>query len=130
LRYGWSTGIGLTHQVIAAMVAALAYALVVWAMAVNAFFSQIVRVQEERGHQVATGGPYRFVRHPGYVGSVLFELAVPIMLGSWWALAIGGLHAVLFVIRTALEDRTLQADLDGYPEYAQKTRYRLLPGVW
>jgi protein-S-isoprenylcysteine O-methyltransferase Ste14 len=129
-RYGWSTGIELPFQVIAAVVAAFAYALVAWATGVNAFFSQIVRIQEERGHRVATGGPYRFVRHPGYVGSVLFELAVPFMLASWWAVAIGGLNVLLFVLRTALEDRTLQAELKGYPEYAQQTRYRLLPGVW
>ncbi|UCH09586.1 MAG: isoprenylcysteine carboxylmethyltransferase family protein [Fidelibacterota bacterium] len=129
-RFGWSTGIDVPIQVIAAVVAALAYALVTWATGVNAFFSQIVRIQEERGHSVATGGPYRFVRHPGYVGSILFELAVPIMLASWWALALGGLNALLFILRTALEDRTLQAELEGYPEYTRQTRYRLLPGIW
>jgi protein-S-isoprenylcysteine O-methyltransferase Ste14 len=89
-----------------------------------------VRIQKERGHAVATGGPYRFVRHPSYVGGILFELAAPILLGSWWALIPGMLNAILFVVRTALEDKTLQAELDGYQDYAARVRYRLLPGVW
>jgi protein-S-isoprenylcysteine O-methyltransferase Ste14 len=73
--------------------------------------------------------PVQFVRHSSYVGTILFELAAPIMLGSWWALIPGGLDATLYVIRTALGDRTLQKELDGYQEYAQRMRYRLLPGV-
>ena len=108
VRFGWSAGIDLPLQLIAAVVAALGYALLTWATAVNPFFSQIVRIQEERGHRVVAGGPYRFVRHPGYVGTILFEVSVPIMLGSFWALAICGFIALLFIIRTALEDRTLQ----------------------
>ena len=104
--------------------------MVEWATGSNAFFSLTVRIQKERSHAVATGGPYRFVRHPSYAGGILFELAAPIMLGSWWALIPGGLNAILFVIRTALEDKTLQAELDGYQEYAQRTRYRVLPGIW
>ena len=130
VRYGWTGGIAFPIQMIALVVAVLGYALGVWAMASNAFFSQIVRIQEERGHTVVTDGPYRFMRHPGYVGVILFELAVPVMLGSLWALAAGGLIALLIVIRTALEDRTLLVDLDGYPEYAEKVRYRLVPAIW
>jgi len=130
VRFGWTTGISLPLQIATLTVAVLAYALVVWATAANAFFSQIFRIQKERGHTVATGGPYRFVRHPGYVGTILFELAVPVMLGSWWALIPGGLSALLFAVRTALEDKTLLNELDGYREYAERTRYRLLPGVW
>ena len=130
VRFGWSVGIDLPFQVIAAVVAALGYALLTWATAVNAFFSQVVRIQKERGHRVVTGGPYRFVRHPGYVGTILFEVSVPIMLGSFWALPIGCVIALLFIIRTALEDRTLQTELDGYPEYVQQVGYRLFPGVW
>ncbi|MCH7498287.1 MAG: isoprenylcysteine carboxylmethyltransferase family protein [Candidatus Marinimicrobia bacterium] len=129
-RFGWSERIDLLFQVIAAVVAAVGYFLVTWATAVNAFFSQGVRIQKERGHHVVTGGPYRFVRHPGYVGTILFEVSVSIMLGSFWALAIGGLNALLFIIRTALEDRTLHTELDGYPDYAQQVSHRLLPGVW
>jgi protein-S-isoprenylcysteine O-methyltransferase Ste14 len=70
------------------------------------------------------------VRHPGYVGTIAFELSTPFLLGSWWALIPAALSTVLLVVRTALEDRTLQAELDGYPEYSRETRYRLLPGVW
>ena len=99
-------------------------------MAANAFFSTMVRIQHDRGHAVATGGPYRFVRHPGYVGAMLFTVAVPVMLGSWWALIPAGLAVPLYVLRTVLEDRTLHEELPGYAEYAQGTRYRLLPGVW
>ncbi len=76
-----------------------------------------------------TGGPYRFVRHPAYVGGILSNLATPIMLGSWWAILLGGLSALL-IVRTTLEDKTLQEELDGYKEYAARVRYRLLPGVW
>jgi len=130
VRFGWTTGISLPFQIATLAIAMVGYALVVWATAANAFFSQIVRIQKERGHTVATGGPYQFVRHPGYVGTILFELATPIMLGSWWALIPGGLSALLFVVRTALEDKTLLEELDGYREYAERTRYRLLPGIW
>jgi protein-S-isoprenylcysteine O-methyltransferase Ste14 len=130
VRYGWTTGMPLALQVIGFVITVLSYALVVWATGSNAFFSLTVRIQKERGHAVATGGPYRFVRHPSYVGGILIELAVPIMLGSWWALIPGGLDAILFIVRTALEDRTLQKELDGYKDYAARVRYRLLPGVW
>jgi protein-S-isoprenylcysteine O-methyltransferase Ste14 len=129
-RYGWTTGIGPWLQIAALVIAVLAYGLVLWATAANAYFSQIVRIQEERGHAVAKGGPYRFVRHPAYVGTILFELSVPLMLGSWWAFIPGVFSAVLFVVRTWLEDRTLIAELSGYEEYATQVRYRLVPGVW
>jgi protein-S-isoprenylcysteine O-methyltransferase Ste14 len=129
-RYGWTGGIPLTAQIAALAVSALGYALVVWATASNAFFSQILRIQSERGHSVATGGPYRYVRHPGYLGTILYELAVPVLLASWWALIVGGLNVVLLILRTALEDRTLQAELSGYDDYARQVRHRLLPGIW
>jgi protein-S-isoprenylcysteine O-methyltransferase Ste14 len=130
VRFGWTTGISLSLQIAMLVVAVLGYALVVWATASNPFFSQIVRIQEERGHTVATSGPYQFVRHPGNLGTILVELVVPIMLGSWWALIPGELVALLLILRTALEDRTLLEELDGYGEYAQQVRYRLLPGIW
>jgi protein-S-isoprenylcysteine O-methyltransferase Ste14 len=90
----------------------------------------MVRIQEDRGHQVVTGGPYRYVRHPMYVGIILLFPCMALFLGSWWALVPASLIAILMVIRTALEDRTLRAELPGYAEYAQRVRYRLLPGVW
>jgi len=129
-RHGWSVGIAPAGQIAAGVVMGLGYALVVWATAANRFFSLIVRIQGERGHAVATGGPYRWVRHPAYVGGILSYLAGPILLGSWWALLPGILCGLLMVLRTALEDRTLQAELTGYREYAGRVRYRLLPGVW
>lgn len=129
-RYGWSGGYPTGLQIAAGVVVVLAHALVVWATASNAFFSKIVRIQDEREHAVATGGPYRHVRHPAYVGTILYELSIPLMLGSWWALLAGGVSAVLFLVRTALEDRTLRTELAGYAAYAKQVRHRLLPGVW
>jgi protein-S-isoprenylcysteine O-methyltransferase Ste14 len=129
-RYGWTSGIPLAAQIAALVVSALGYTLVVWATASNAFFSQVVRIQSERDHSVATGGPYRYVRHPGYLGTILYELAVPVLLASWWALVIGVLNAILLLVRTALEDRTLRDELTGYDDYARQVRYRLLPGIW
>lgn len=129
-RFGWTGGFSVPLQVVGFMIAALGYGLVVWATGTNAYFSQTVRIQNERGHKVVTGGPYRFVRHPAYIGIILFELASAIMLGSWWALLLSGVSSLLFITRTALEDRTLQAELPGYRDYAQRTHYRLLPGVW
>lgn len=129
-RYGWTGGIPLAAQIAALTVCALGYALVVWATASNAFFSQIVRIQSERGQTVVTGGPYHYVRHPAYFGAILYELAVPILLASWWALIVSGLSTILLILRTALEDRSLQAELAGYVDYARQVRHRLLPGIW
>jgi len=129
-RYGWTGGLPLAAQVAALALCILGYVLVVWATASNAFFSQIVRIQSERGHAVATGGPYRHVRHPAYAGAILYELAVPVLLASWPALIVSSLNALLLIVRTALEDRTLQAELIGYQEYVREVRYRLIPGIW
>ena len=130
VRYGWSSGIGPAAQIGAMLVVIAGHALVVWATSVNAFFSQVVRIQTERGHTVVAAGPYRSVRHPAYAGAVLLVLGAPIMLGSWWALVPGIICAILMIVRTALEDKTLQAELPGYVEYTRQTRCRLLPGVW
>lgn len=136
VRNGWTLSsdgtnpIPLAVQVVAAVVVAAGYALGTWSMVSNAFFSKIVRIQEDRGHTVATGGPYRHVRHPGYLGQVLVNLGLPVMLGSLWTLIPSAVIVVLFFVRTALEDRTLQEELPGYKEYTRRTRYRLLPGIW
>ncbi len=129
-RHGWTEGFPLSAQLSALMVSALGIALFTWAMASNIFFSQIVRIQADRGHAVATNGPYRYVRHPGYVGMILFEFGISALLASWWAIATCGLCAILLIIRTALEDRTLQSELTGYVDYTQQVRYRLMPGIW
>ena len=131
MRWGWSPPFPLALQIAGVVVAVLAQdVLLTWSMASNAFFSMVVRIQDDRDHAVASGGPYRFVRHPGYVASVLFYLATSLMLGSVWAAIPALLTALLFVVRTALEDRTLREELDGYEAYARRVRYRLLPGVW
>lgn len=101
-----------------------------WSMGVNPFFEKTVRIQTERGHRVIDSGPYAAVRHPGYLGFIGWGLAVPFLLGSWWALAPAVLAIVGIVVRTALEDITLTEELPGYREYAGRVRYRLLPGVW
>ena len=108
----------------------MALGLGLWAIGSNAFFSGTVRIQEDRGHKVITGGPYRFVRHPGYVAAILFGLATPVLLSSLWAFIPAAITVVFIIVRTALEDRTLQAELPGYAEYTQKTRYRLIFGIW
>ena len=131
MRHGWSPQIPLPLQLAGVVVAVLGQdVLLTWSMEANAFFSQTVRIQEEREHAVATGGPYRYVRHPGYVGSLLFQIATPLILGSVWAFIPSGLAALLTIVRTALEDKALLEELDGYKEYVERVRYRLLPGIW
>jgi protein-S-isoprenylcysteine O-methyltransferase Ste14 len=130
LRYGWSREIPLWIQALAFLLGAAGYGLSIWAAASNKFYGRFVRIQKERGHTTISDGPYRFIRHPGYAGICLFCLTSPLALGSLWALTVGGFLALLLLIRTALEDKTLLAELPGYVEYSHRTRYRLLPGVW
>lgn len=106
------------------------YAFGAWALIENRFFSGVVRIQHDRGHHVVSSGPYRVVRHPGYAGGLLVYLLCPIVLDSLWAFVPAILAAAALVVRTALEDRTLRAELAGYAEYARSTRFRLLPWVW
>jgi protein-S-isoprenylcysteine O-methyltransferase Ste14 len=101
-----------------------------WAESVNKFFEPSVRIQTDRGHKVIDTGPYAIIRHPGYVFGFLFFLGMPLALGSLWALIPAFLVCALLVVRTILEDRTLRAELPGYQEYAQRVRYKLVPGVW
>ncbi len=129
-RFGWSPAVPLAWQGTALVVMVLGYSLGTWAMAVNRFFSAVVRIQTDRGHTTVTTGPYRLVRHPSYIGGILAYLALPVFLGTLWALVPVGITAILTVVRTALEDRTLLAELDGYRDYAERVRYRLVPGVW
>jgi protein-S-isoprenylcysteine O-methyltransferase Ste14 len=128
-RFGWSA---LPFEAVypGIVLTVVGYAIGTWAMAVNAYFEPTVRIQGERDHQVVTTGPYRFVRHPGYVGALLGALAAPLVLGSAWMFLPAAGIVLLFAARTALEDRTLQSGLPGYREYARNTPYRLLPGVW
>ena len=131
LEYSWRGEVlPLAWHLLGVVVSVAGYGLFLWALRANAFFAEGVRIQEERGHTVASGGPYRYVRHPGYVGAILGLFGAPLVLGSVRALipAVGA--AALYVLRTYLEDRTLTAELPGYREYTHQTRYRLLPGVW
>ena len=129
-RFSWSPQLATAVHIVALVAVIIAQAVFTWAMASNRFFAKTVRIQEERGHTVASSGPYRFVRHPGYAANIVTMLAVSLLLGSLWALIPATLCVLAFIIRTALEDKTLQAELNGYKDYAQQTRYRLLPGVW
>ncbi len=99
-------------------------------MGVNPFFEKTVRIQTERAHHVIDTGPYRLVRHPGYLGFAGWILSAPLLLGSAWAMLPALLAAAALVVRTALEDRTLRAELPGYADYARRVRFRLIPGVW
>lgn len=128
--YGWSSPFSLFIKILALIVILLGYALGTWALMENRFFSGVVRIQTDRGHQVVTTGPYRFVRHPGYVGVLWTYLALPLFLDSLWALIPAVLTLAASILRTALEDTTLQKELPGYKEYTQKTKYRLFPGIW
>jgi protein-S-isoprenylcysteine O-methyltransferase Ste14 len=129
-RFGWSPQISVALRLVALAIMVLGYTVGTWAMAVNRYYSAVVRIQKDRGQTVITDGPYRFVRHPSYATGNVASLMIPILLGSLWALIPSGLVVVGTIIRTALEDRTLLEELDGYKEYAQRVRYRLLPGVW
>ncbi len=129
-RLGWTGAVSLAVHLAGAVLFSLGFALFSWAMVTNAHFSTVVRVQSEEGQTVCTAGPYRAVRHPGYVGAIGQSLGAPLLLGSGWALIPGIVAAALMVLRTALEDRTLQQELAGYAEYARAVRHRLLPGVW
>ena len=129
-RYHWSPPLSPVVYSVGYVLLAFGYVLMLWAMWTNRFFSAVVRIQTDRGHAVVQEGPYRFVRHPGYVAITPLLAATPFALGSFWALIPAGLGVVLFVIRTALEDAALQRELPGYAEYARKVRYRLVPGVW
>jgi len=130
VRLVWTAELGTGAHVAGAAVLAAGLVIFGWAMIENAYFSTAVRIQSDRGQTVCRTGPYRFVRHPGYVGTILQSLGIPILLGSLWALVPGVAAIVLIVARTALEDRTLQAELPGYGDFARDVRYRLLPGVW
>lgn len=128
-RFSWSY-IPVSIQLGAVVGVVLGYILSGWAMVVNAFFSTVVRIQKERNQTVVSGGPYRVVRHPGYAGGILTLLSTPIMLGSLWAVLPAGFIVGLTIVRTFLEDKMLQEELDGYADYSKTVRFRLIPGVW
>lgn len=129
-RLHWSDTVapGVSAVALAAMGAA--FGVTLWAVAANRFFVPAVRIQSERGHRVVDGGPYRWLRHPGYAGMAVALPASGLALGSWLAFAVGLAGALAFAFRAAREDRFLQANLEGYGDYAARTRFRVIPGVW
>ncbi len=129
-RFSWAGTIPIQVQIAAFVVLGLSYPLFTWAMVSNRFFSTVVRIQKDRGHTVQTGGPYRYVRHPGYASLLVSYLTMPFALGSLWACIPMALLVANLFLRTTLEDRTLKNELDGYQEYAGRVRYRLIPGIW
>ena len=129
-RYGWSPTFPLWLNIIGFILTAVGYAFGVWAFIENRFFSSVVRIQTERGHVVCDTGPYGFVRHPGYAGNILPLPGIVLALGSVWTVIPAVVALVISILRTALEDRTLQEELPGYREYSHRVHYRLFPGIY
>jgi protein-S-isoprenylcysteine O-methyltransferase Ste14 len=129
-RFGWSPVFPSWLIVLGFLSISLGYAFAAWALTENRFFSSVVRIQTERGHVVCDTGPYRFVRHPGYAGNILPLFGIVLALGSVWTLIPAAVASIISVIRTVLEDQTLQEELPGYRDYARRVRYRLIPGIY
>lgn len=130
-RLHWSDGVPLWLQAVSLIALAAGYVLCFWAMAVNRFFSSVVRIQSDRGQHVIASGPYAYVRHPGYVSGIVVILASGPALGSWLAALLVIASTLPFLIyRAVSEDRVLQAELPGYADYARHVRWRLMPGIW
>jgi protein-S-isoprenylcysteine O-methyltransferase Ste14 len=128
--YGPNVTFGMPVKIMALILIVSGYVLGSYAMYINRFFSGYVRIQSDRGHTVISEGPYRWIRHPGYTGSVMSFLAIPLFLDSIWAFVPALAISLVLIIRTRLEDYTLQEELTGYKEYAEKVRYRLFPKIW
>jgi protein-S-isoprenylcysteine O-methyltransferase Ste14 len=129
-RRGWSPTFPLWLIVLGFILVSLGYAFSAWALIENRFFSSTVRIQTDRGHVVCDSGPYRIVRHPGYAGIIPPLPGIVLALGSVWTLIPAAVALLITVIRTALEDQTLRDELPGYLEYAQRVRFRLVPGIY
>jgi protein-S-isoprenylcysteine O-methyltransferase Ste14 len=129
-QFGWSPVFPTWLIVLGFILITLGYTFAGWALAENCFFSSVVRIQADRGHVVCDSGPYRIVRHPGYAGNILPLAGIVLALGSVWTIIPAAAAVVIAVLRTALEDRTLQEELPGYREYALRVRYRLFPGIY
>lgn len=129
-RFGWSPVFPLLFIVLGFLLISIGYAFAAWALIENRFFSSVVRIQVDRGHVVCDSGPYRIMRHPGYAGNILALLGIVLALSSIWTLIPVAAALIIMVIRTELEDRTLQNELNGYKEYVQKVRFKLIPGIY
>ncbi len=129
-RFGQPGVFPLAVKIVVLALIAFGYVFASWALIENRFFSGVVRIQTDRGHTVVSTGPYAIIRHPGYASSLVTFLASPFFLDSLWAMIPAVLFTAVLVFRTALEDRTLRAELPGYEEYSRRTRFRLIPGIW
>ena len=128
--YGWSPDYSLLLKVPMVFLFIAGYGLGSYALIANRFFSGTVRLQTDRGHHVISSGPYKWIRHPGYASALLTYLITPILLDSYWIFIPAILISITLIIRTALEDRFLKENLDGYMDYSQKVRFRLIPLIW
>jgi protein-S-isoprenylcysteine O-methyltransferase Ste14 len=128
-RFGWSL-VPLWAEVVGAVLIALCMILVCWVFRYNSFAAPQVRIQEDRGQHVITGGPYRIVRHPMYADALLYFIGAPLLLGSWWGLLPVPFFMVALGVRAVREERVLRQALQGYDDYAHCVRFRLFPGVW
>lgn len=130
VRYGWSEPLPYWMKAVAVLIHIPSFFLLGWIMRENTYLAQVVKIDKQRDHHVITTGPYAVVRHPMYTVVIILLFAVPIALGSRYALILTVFLTMLLIVRTYLEDRTLHLELKGYPEYTKKTPYRLMPGVW
>jgi protein-S-isoprenylcysteine O-methyltransferase Ste14 len=129
IRFQWSY-LGIDFAIAGTVLFIVGSVSIHWAMIVNTHFETTVRIQKDRDQKVITTGPYRIVRHPGYVGAILWAISTPLIIGSLVGLAPAAIAVFFLVIRTWLEDKTLHRELNGYAEYAETVRYRLLPEIW
>lgn len=129
VRFHWSQ-VPIWLQAVGAVLVALSYYVFYLTFRENSYAAPTVKIQSERGHRVVSTGPYAMVRHPMYAGAVAFFVGTPLLLGSWWGLAVTPALIVLLSVRALLEERTLADELPGYRDYAARVRYRLVPGVW
>jgi len=129
VRFRWSH-VPLSLKIIGFLGFIPAFIFAFWAVTQNPYLSDLVRIQKDRGHRVCTTGPYKYVRHPMYAGVILLILFLPFALGSFYALIPALVITILFILRTFLEDKTLQAELPGYKEYANRVCYKLIPRIW
>jgi protein-S-isoprenylcysteine O-methyltransferase Ste14 len=129
-RFNWTGDVPIIINVAGLVFIFLGSMMFTWSMVSNKFFSTLVRLQIDRQHTVVTQGPYKYVRHPGYLGYIIFTLATPAALGAFWGLIFSGIIGILLIVRTALEDATLKKELPGYAEYTKNVKYKLFPLLW
>ena len=129
-RFKWTGDVPIVVNIAGLVFIFLGSMLFTWSMVSNKFFSTLVRLQIDRQHTVATEGPYKYVRHPGYFGYIIFTVATPVALGAFWGLVFSVIIGILLIVRTALEDATLKKELPGYADYTENVKYKLIPLLW